>query len=347
MSDLKQTILADVHQKRGGKMVPFAGYNMPVWFSSLKDEHHAVRNNVGAFDISHMGVLKFTGPNAKSFVQRVSCNDLEKHDVDRMIYSMVLNHDGGILDDVMMATFGNDVLMVVNSANKSKLMAWFDTVGTDGVSIESLSEDNAFIAVQGPKALENCQKILGLNVEGRAPFDVWQDNIGIVMRTGYTGEDGCEILIPNDSAGQVWEQLLDAGVTPCGLGARDTLRLEAGLPLYGQELSEKITPLNTRYKWVLKFDKDFIGKEALIQQKEAPLSLTTVGLELLDKGVARSHYPIKEGGEVTSGTMSPSLDRCIAMALVGPQHSELGTVLHVEIRGKACAAKVVKVPFQV
>ncbi len=345
MSDLKQTILAEIHQERGGKMVPFAGYNMPVWFSSLREEHHAVRTAVGAFDISHMGVIRFSGPNAVSFVQNVSCNDLEKHDVDRMIYSMILNHEGGILDDVMMATFGDDVLMVVNSSNKDKLMAWFDQVGTDGVTITSLSEENAFIAVQGPEALAQCQTILGLNFDHRAPFDVWQDEIGIVMRTGYTGEDGCEILIPNQNAGKYWEALLDAGVTPCGLGARDTLRLEAGLPLYGQELSEKITPLNTRYKWVLKFDKDFIGKEALLAQKEQPLSYTTVGLELIDKGVARSHYPIQEGGEVTSGTMSPSLGRCIAMALVDPENAEIGTVLHIEIRGKACAAKVVKVPF--
>ncbi len=346
---MKETFLNKNHKTRGAKMVPFAGYEMPVWFSSLKEEHFAVRKSVGAFDISHMGVLIFSGPNARSFVQKVSCNNLEKHDTDKMIYSMILNEAGGILDDVMMATFGERVIMVVNSSNKEKLMSWFETVGLDGVEVENVSETHGFIAVQGPESIEACEKALSVPLSNYKPFEVWaQDILGancIVMRTGYTGELGCEIVIPKAEIDRIWDGLIESGITPCGLGARDTLRLEAGLPLYGQELSESITPLNTRYKWVLDFNKEFIGKTKLVEQKDQAQELVTVGLEMIDKGVARSHYKIQEGGEVCSGTMSPSLEKCIAMALVRPEESELGSTVHVEIRGKACAAKVVKVPF--
>lgn len=343
------TPLYENHVKRKGKMVPFGGYLLPVWFSSLKEEHAAVRQHAGIFDISHMGILSLSGPEAFSFLQWVSCNNLEKCRSGKMVYSMLLNEAGCILDDIMVGGYDNQFLMVVNASNKAKILAWLNSKKPTTVTIEDLAPAHGFIAVQGPKAV-------GI-VEATCPtgpipprFSLFKLTLNghpcLALRTGYTGEDGLELIVPAAGLSSLWDQLIAAGITPCGLGARDTLRLEAGLPLYGQELSESITPLMTRYAWVVKWDKDFIGKAALLTQKESPLPQVTVGLEMTERIIPRSHYPLIEGGEITSGTLSPSLDKPIAMALISPRYAAIGTEVHVEIRGVGHKARVVEVPFK-
>ena len=213
---------------------------------------------------------------------------------------MILNTDSGILDDVMMSTFQEDVLMVVNASNVEKLLDWFDSFDKKDVSIESFFDSHALLAIQGPDALRICDDILNTDTESKKSFDLWETSLfnqpSILMRTGYTGELGCELVVPKSIVNQVWDSLVDGGVTPCGLGARDTLRLEAGLPLYGQELSETISPLQTRYPWVVDFNKTFVGKDALLKQKEQGVEKKAVGIEMIDKGIARSQYEIKRVG---------------------------------------------------
>jgi len=346
---MEKTALYDNHVKRGGKIVPFGGYSLPVWFSSLKEEHLAVRNNVGAFDISHMGVFRITKGDPFKFLQKISCNDLTKIKEDKMVYSMILNEKGTILDDVMIGKTGDHYVMVVNASNKEKLLSWFNAAGQEGAEIEDLSSTYSFIAIQGPNAIEKAKEVINLDVSEKPRFSVFGTEVlgkkCLVMRTGYTGEDGMEIVVPNDHIEKVWDTLIDGGITPCGLGARDSLRLEAGLPLYGQELSEEIHPYMTRYSWVVKLKNEFIGKEALVKYKEAPKEWVTVGLEMEDRVIPRTGYPVSEGGKVTSGTLSPSLDKPIAMAMVKPSFAEIGSTVTIEIRGKEHKAKVVKVPF--
>ncbi len=330
-----KTLLFENHVAQKAKMGPFAGYQMPLWYTSIKEEHLAVRRNVGMFDISHMGVYKISGKDAFDLLQKLSCNDVKKSLDHKMVYSMFLNENGGVLDDVMIGYCEDYFVLVVNASNKPKIVSWMNQHKKGDVQIMELTGDHAFIAVQGPKAVE----LVGDVTIPR--FGVTKKDY-LMMRTGYTGEDGVELVVPKKDAPAFWERMLAKGVVPCGLGCRDTLRIEAGLPLYGQELSETITPLMTRYQWVLKFDKEFIGKEALLKQKP---SLTTVGIEMEERIIPRTHYKIKEGGEVTSGTLSPVTDKAIGMAFVKPEFSALGTVLTVDVRGRDCKAKVVKVPF--
>lgn len=343
------TPLYQNHLDRKGKMVPFGGYLLPVWFTSLKEEHAVVRQHAGVFDISHMGILLIKGEDAFSFLQWISCNDLQKCLANKMVYSMLLNEQGTILDDIMVGKIDNDFLMVVNASNKSKILTWLNTHKPSAVHIEDLAPAHGFIAVQGPQAIQIIESTLQT---GSLPprFSLFKLTLEgqpcLALRTGYTGEDGLELIIPTPILSKVWDTLIAASITPCGLGARDTLRLEAGLPLYGQELSESITPLMTRYAWVVKWDKEFIGKTALLAQKDQPQLRITVGIEMEERVIPRSHYPVLEGGEITSGTLSPSLDKPIAMALVKPEFSQEGSLLTVEIRGVGHTAKVVPVPFK-
>ncbi len=345
---LLRTPLYDTHVARKAKLVPFGGYSLPVWFSSLKDEHTAVRTRAGMFDISHMGVLIISGIGTFEFLQRLSCNDLTGSLSGKMVYSMLLNEQGGILDDIMVGYLDSKFYMVVNASNKAKISTWLGRHKPDQISIVDQSPAYGFIAIQGPQAIERIQSVYPQTIPPRFSLFtmILEGHLCIAMRTGYTGEDGLELILPSELMPPIWDKLCESGITPCGLGARDTLRLEAGLPLYGQELSENITPLMTRYAWVVKFKKDFIGKEALLEQQKAALPLVTVGIEMCERVIARSHYRIVEGGEVTSGTLSPSLDKPIAMALVKPEFSALGTSVHVEIRGIAHQARVVEVPFR-
>ena len=348
MTPLK-TALFNTHEASGSKLVEFAGHMLPIWFQGIKEEHLAVRNDAGIFDISHMGVFRIIGENSLAFLQKFNCNDAEKTAGQKMVYSMILNHEGGIKDDVMMGALETDHLLVVNSANKAKLLAWFASEGTEGVELVDLNKDNAFLAVQGPKALETFKTATGMDFSDTPRFSVFETTVlgvqCIVMRTGYTGEDGFEIVIPNAQAPELWKMCLDAGITPCGLEARDSLRIEAGLPLYGQEFDETVNPYMTRYKWVVKLDTEFLGKSALESLKEQPSKRVTVGVELLERGIPRSHYEIAEGGEITSGGFCPSLDKAIAMASVRPELGEIGTKITVKKGQKEWAAQVVKVPF--
>lgn len=344
---MKQIPLSNFHRNNGGKMVEFAGFDMPVWFSNLKEEHVAVRNDVGIFDISHMGVLRLTGETLLEDVQRLTCNSVEKALNATMTYSMILNEAGGVLDDVMFGFIGDVCHLVVNASNKNKIMSWM-AEKTPRIKIDDMTEYSVFFAIQGPKAVETLSRVLSLDFDANKRFSITAQSLEscdiLALRSGYTGEDGYEFVVPQEQAEDLWRTLVEAGVTPCGLGARDSLRMEKGLPLYGQEFDETVTPLMTRYKWVLKWDKDFIGKEALEVQKGSD-HLVTVGLDILGKGIPRSGYAIKEGGRITSGTMSPSLGKPIAMALVKPEFKEIGSEVTINIRGKDCLAKVTKVPF--
>ena len=329
-------------------MVPFGGYELPVWYSSLKEEHAAVRERVGLFDISHMGVLLMTGESAFDFLQTLTSNNLKGALNGKMVYTMVLNESGMILDDITVGKTDDGFLVVVNASNKSKILEWVMVRKPEDVQIVDLNEENSFMALQGSQAEAKLSKYLNKDLSVVSKFEVlksaYNGQQGYLLRTGYTGEDGFELLVPNDAASDVWQSLISDEVVPCGLGARDTLRIEAGFPLYGQELSEEIHPFMTRYPWVVKLDKEFIGKSALEVLKENP-EYKTVGIEMVDKVIPRTHYPIKEGGFVTSGTMSPSLNKPIGMALVNPEFTEIGSEITIEIRGREHKAKVVKVPF--
>lgn len=346
-----KTALFDNHVARKGKMVTFGGFDLPVWFSNLKDEHMAVRQDAGCFDISHMGFVEVTGEGAFEFLQKLSTNDANKMMGNKMIYSMILNEKGGIMDDIMFGRIDEKTfVVVVNAGNRPKINAWIAQMKPANVTCKELNADHSFIAIQGPNAVAKLEKVTGLTLTDKPRFSVGRAQImekdAVLMRTGYTGEDGFEVLVPNAIVNEFWDALIAAGVTPCGLGCRDSLRIEFGLPLYGQELNENITPLNTRYKWAVKMETDFIGKPALEAQQKNGVELVTVGLEMNERVIPRSHYTIKEGGEVTSGTLSPMLDKPIAMAFVKPEFGTVGSTVHVEIRGAHYPAKVVEVPFK-
>ena len=346
---MSRTPLYSTHIAMGAKMVPFGGWDMPVWYKSIKDEHLAVRTKAGLFDISHMGLLKVTGSGAYEFLLKLSCNSLEKAKTHKMVYSMMLNEKGGILDDVMIGGLSDGFLLVVNAGNTPKIEQWIATHQPSTVHIEKLNLNYGFLALQGPKAVEILKTLLPANFETPGRFSVFESTIlgekSIILRTGYTGEDGAELIIPIHALEKVWMHLIELGVQPCGLGARDSLRIEAGLPLYGQELSENLTPFHTRYEWVVKFDHEFIGDEALQAAKNA-ITQSTVGLQMKESVIARPHYSITEGGEITSGTLSPLTGKSVAMALVSRHLATIGQSVTVDIRGKACEATVVEVPFK-
>ena len=353
-ASVHKTALYEVHQAAKAKLVNFSGFMLPVWYSSLKEEHQAVRNHAGIFDISHMGLLKISGQGDHAFVQQFFCNNLTKTAGGKMVYGMVLNQSGHILDDVMVGQLpglDNGYLMVVNASNKSKIQQWIlGSLLPGGISVEDLNQEFGFVAVQGPQAARLLDEALGTTLSDNPRFSLRSfsafDCDGFALRTGYTGEDGFELIYPVSQLSRLWEACLHVGIVPCGLAARDTLRLEAGLPLYGQELREDMTPYMTRYRWAVDLSVPFIGRDALQTLATQTPPYVTVGLELQDRLIARSHYPILEGGEVTSGTLSPSLDRSIAMALVKPEYADLGSTVTVQIRDKQVHAKVVPIPFK-
>jgi len=342
----KKTCLYGCHEALKAKMVNFNGFSLPIWYSSLKDEHKAVRESAGMFDISHMGILELTGVDAVNVFQTLHTNSQAKS-VNTMTYSMMLNEQAGILDDVMFAVTGDSIYLVVNASNKEKIVNWISQ--KTELTITDLNKKNAFIAIQGPKAVQTVQALFNDNLTDMPRFGLQQKTTtsGVsctIARSGYTGEDGIEVMIDNAHAPAFWDACIGAGIVPCGLGARDTLRLEAGLPLYGQELSETINPYMTRYKWVVKEDHEFIGKDIISGNKDNQ-EMATVGLKMQDRMIPRTGYAIEEGGHVTSGTMSPVLDAPIAMALVKKSYAVIGTELTVTIRSKPYKANVIKVPF--
>ncbi|MEX0819170.1 MAG: glycine cleavage system aminomethyltransferase GcvT [Pirellulaceae bacterium] len=362
---LARTPLYDWHVARSARMVDFAGWSMPVQYSSIVEEHNATRNAVGVFDISHMGRLRFDGQGAARFLDRLLTRRVVGIEAGLIRYSLVTNEAGGILDDVLvyhLKEAGGEPFhqLVVNASNRAKIVAWIEQHLTDADALTFRDEtiETAMIAVQGPRALEALQPLVDVPLSDMRYYSGQAaqvaGHLGIVSRTGYTGEDGCELILPAESATDVVERLFaegkSCGIQPAGLGARDTLRLEAGMPLYGHELSETIDPFQAGLGFAVHLkDRDFIGAAALRELKQRPNQPRRIGLELGGKRVPREHYPVlfqgEPVGEITSGTFSPTLERPIGMAYVQPHAAELGTELAVDVRGRAEPARVVPLPF--
>lgn len=355
----KRTALYVHHEQLGAKFVPFAGWSMPVQYSGTLAEHAAVRERAGLFDVSHMGLFCVEGPDASALLQYLTPNDLARIGDGQAQYSMFLNDTGGVVDDIIIYRERADrFLIVVNAGNLEKDWHWIMAHQRGDVRVTDLSKDTALIALQGPKAQAMLQPLVAGDLATLKRFGFRHDTIAgvpvTVARTGYTGSPGFEMFVPSASAGVAWKALLDAGtshgILPCGLGARDTLRLEMAYPLHGHEISEKISPLEARLDWVLKLDKpEFIGRDALRTQRDKGLARVLVGLRMTDSGIPRDGYSVvhahKPVGYVTSGTMSPSLKVGIGLALVPPALSTPGTMLAVDIRGRERAAEVVATPF--
>jgi aminomethyltransferase len=349
-----RTPLYDWHVAHGARMVDFAGWDMPVQYTSIIEEHNAVRTAVGVFDISHMGRLSFGGPDALALLQSVYTNNVATMKEGQARYGLICNDAGGIRDDVLVYRWPYGYAMVVNASNRPKIVSWLNEhKGTRTVDIVDQTTQTCMLAVQGPQAVACCRGLTEADGE-QLPYYYatptrWRGTPCVISRTGYTGEDGLEIMAGAAQAGPLWEELLRRGARPCGLGARDTLRLEAAMPLYGHELTEEIDPFQAGLGWAVKMEKgDFIGRDALVHRRAEPLP-HRVGLELEGKRIAREGAAVSvEGkaiGRVTSGTFSPTLTKAIAMAYVDPAHTAIGKPCAVEIRGKAEPAQVVALPF--
>jgi aminomethyltransferase len=349
----RQTALFPEHQALKARIVDFGGWDMPVQYDSVLEEHHAVRRSAGMFDVSHMTFVDLTGPDARAYLRRLLANDVERLKTPgKALYSGMLNEQGRVIDDLIVyaPTAANPELwrVVVNCGTREKDLAWMQAQAVNfRVSLKE-REDLAMIAVQGPEArakVATVRPALKALADGLDVFQGAEAGDWFVARTGYTGEDGLEILLPNAEAGAFWRDLLAAGVKPCGLGARDTLRLEAGMNLYGNDMDESVSPLVANMGWTIAWDHDFIGKPALEAEKANGVKQRLVGLILEEKGVLRSHMKVitADGeGETTSGTFSPTLERAIAFARV-----PVGTAdrAEVEIRGKRLPARIVRAPF--
>ena len=340
-------------------MVEFAGWEMPVQYQGVIEEHRAVRSRAGLFDVSHMGEIEIRGNGAMEFCQRMTANDVSRVKCLQAQYNLLLNERGGIIDDVIFYRLEENIFFIcVNASNSDKDFAWLRAHVPVKMEVENVSAKYGQLALQGPRA----EKILQSLTEARLPelksfYFIFADVASIrclVARTGYTGEDGFELYCHSDDAMQLWTALLETGdpegLVPVGLGARDTLRLEKAYPLYGHELDDTTTPLEAGLGWVTKFSKpDFIGREFLIQQKERGVGRKLAGLEMLEPGIARAGYQIFKNdirvGRVTSGTKSPSLGKSIALGYVGVEHTALGNIVDVEIRSRKIAAKIVSLPF--
>ncbi|HTI52316.1 MAG TPA: glycine cleavage system aminomethyltransferase GcvT, partial [Planctomycetaceae bacterium] len=356
---LLQTRCHDWHVAHGGRMVDFAGWEMPVQYTSIVAEHTAVRTACGLFDIAHMGRLRFIGPDAAKFLDHIVTNDVAGLEIGQIRYALVTNDQGGILDDVLVYRFADHYLLVVNASNRLKILAWIEQHRKKfQATIEDLTQSHFMLALQGPQALQLIQplvdvKVAALRYYTGAPALIGGER-GIVSRTGYTGEDGCEVIVPSATALKLWETLFErgtgVGLLPAGLGCRDTLRLEAAMPLYGHELNESIDPYTAGLAFGVKLDaKEFIGREALIAAKANPQRPRRIGLVLAGRRIAREGAALFLGetsvGQVTSGTFSPTLQKSIAMAYVRGDQATIGTELQVDIRGAREPARVVKLPF--
>ncbi len=361
-TELKRTPLYPLYAATGNpRCIDFGGWELPVQFYGIQKEHEAVRERAGLFDVSHMGEVMFSGKGTESFLQKMLTNDVSRLEDGQAQYTLMCYPDGGVVDDLLVYRIHHDLYMLVlNASNIDKDIDWLKQHKPDDVLLNNISDETALIALQGPLAVSIMNKVSGVDTLSQLASFTFVSDVElfgaqvILSRTGYTGEDGYEIYCPAAQAGEIWSGLLQAGeadgLIACGLGARDTLRFEAKLPLYGQELSSEITPLEAGVGFFVKLDKgDFIGREALAQQKANGVPRKLVGIELLDRGIPRSHYPVyrdgRQIGEVTTGTQSPTLKRNLGLALIEASSAELGTPLEVEIRGKMLKAEVVKAPF--
>jgi aminomethyltransferase len=341
---LKRTPLYDRHVAAGARLVPFAGWEMPVQYTGIREEHVAVRRSAGVFDVSHMGEVETTGPDAEAFLQRVLSNDVSKIPADGAQYSVLCRDDGGVLDDLFTYRLGDRFLTVTNAANHERDLAWMQRhAGGFDVRLADRLHDFAMLAVQGPEARGIVAGLAGGELPKRfrtATLTVAGAPGVLVCGTGYTGEDGVELLIAPAHAAAVWDAVVAAGATPAGLGARDTLRLEVCFHLYGNDLMEERGPIEAGLGWCCKEDTGFIGSDAVRAVRESGPAETLVPFAMTGPGIARQGNPVKGGGEVTSGTMSPCLGIGIGMAYVPPDRAEPGTPLEIDVRGRLRAAEV-------
>ncbi len=357
---MKNTALSHIHEQLGAKMVPFAGYNMPVSYEGVNAEHETVRKGVGVFDVSHMGEFLITGPNALDLLQKVCSNDISKIVDGQAQYNCMPNETGGIVDDLIVYKFEDGkYLLVVNASNIDKDWEWISKENTMGAEMRNLSDDYSLLAIQGPKAVEAMQSLTSEDLSAIKFYHFKVADFAgiehvIISATGYTGSGGFEIYCKNSEVEQVWNKVMEAGkdfgIKPIGLAARDTLRLEMGFCLYGNDINDTTSPLEAGLGWITKFTKDFINSENLKKQKEEGVKRKLIGFELNERGIPRHDYEIvdKDGkniGIVTSGTMAPSLNKGIGLGYVTTEHSAPGTEIYIQIRNKPVAATVVKTPF--
>ena len=352
---LSRTPLYDSSVKAGGRMVPFSGWEMPVQFTSLMSEHKSVRESCGMFDISHMGSLRLIGKNVKDKLQYLVPTDMEKLSVGKACYRVLMNDQGGLRDDLIIYDRGdNEVVVVINACCLDSDTEWIKSqLEPQGIEVIDYKNGGIFLAVQGKDAINILEKSLDIKFNLPTRFshqviDIFGEE-AFVARTGYTGEDGVEILIPTESGIKLWDRLLEDGVTPCGLGCRDTLRLEAGMHLYGSEMDTNTTPYEASLGWIVNSKKPYIGRDVLDNQKKNGIDKKLVAITLTKRNIARHDYPIIDNdvvvGKITSGTWSPSLSIPIALAYVPIESSKIGSEVNVKIRGKLEIATVVKKPF--
>ncbi|WP_088809933.1 MULTISPECIES: glycine cleavage system aminomethyltransferase GcvT [Listeria] len=356
MAELLQTPLHSIYGKYGAKTIDFGGWDLPVQFAGIKAEHETVRTDVGVFDVSHMGEIHVTGKESTAYLEKMLTNNIANIKDGRAQYNIMCYEDGGTVDDLVVYKRNDeDYLLVVNAANTEKDFNWLKEHASEDVEVKNVSSEYGQLAVQGPNAEKLVQSLTDADLASIPFFGFVEEKVvgvdAIISRSGYTGEDGFEIYMAAKDAVTVFEAVVSAGAKPIGLGARDTLRFEANLALYGQELSKEISPLEAGVNFAVKLKKepDFIGKAALISQKEAGVPRKIVGVELLDRGIPRHDYPVylgeKEIGKITSGTQSPTLGKNLGLALIDSNYAELGVELEVGVRNKKLKAVVVETPF--
>lgn len=357
---MKNTALTEKHIALGAKMVPFAGYNMPVTYEGINAEHATVRNGVGVFDVSHMGEFILKGENALDLIQRVTSNDASKLYDGKVQYSCLPNKDGGIVDDLLVYKIDDKTYMlVVNASNIEKDWNWIQQFNSKDVEMHNISDQTSLLAIQGPKAADALQTLTDVDLASMEYYTFVKgtfagvDNV-VISATGYTGAGGFEIYFENQYADQIWDAIFKAGapynIQPIGLGARDTLRLEMGFCLYGNDIDDTTSPIEAGLGWITKFSKSFTNSEALLAQKEAGIQKKLVGFEMIDRGIPRHDYEIADAqgniiGKVTSGTQAPSLQKAIGMGYIAKDFTKEGTEVFILIRNTPIKAKVVKFPF--
>jgi aminomethyltransferase len=357
---MKNTALTDKHIALGAKMVPFAGYNMPVQYEGVNAEHETVRNAVGVFDVSHMGEFILRGPNAEALIQKFASNDVSVLFDGKAQYSCMPNGKGGIVDDLIIYRVNaNEFFIVVNASNIEKDWNWISSLNDLGVEMENVSDAYSLLAIQGPKAAEAMQSLTDVNLKDMVYYTFTHGTFAgienvMISATGYTGSGGFEIYVKNEDVNHVWDKVFEAGadfgIKPIGLAARDTLRLEMGFCLYGNDIDDTTSPLEAGLGWITKFTKDFTDSDFLKNQKEAGVKRKLVAFEMVDRGIPRHDYPIQDVsgnviGKVTSGTMSPSMKIAIGLGYVTVENSALDSEIFIEIREKGVKAKLVKLPF--
>ncbi|ULQ55700.1 glycine cleavage system aminomethyltransferase GcvT [Flavihumibacter rivuli] len=361
---MKNTPFTHKHQQLGAKMAPFAGYNMPISYSGINDEHQAVRTNAGVFDVSHMGEFILKGPGALDLIQRVTTNDASKLTAGKAQYSALTNNEGGIVDDLIVYCIEENkvYMLVVNASNIEKDWNWISQHNTGNVEMHNISDKTCLLAIQGPNATRILQSLTEMDILNLKYYTFVKgkfagvDNV-LVSATGYTGSGGVEIYFEDSdgAADKIWDAIFEAGkasgIKPIGLGARDTLRLEMGYCLYGNDIDDTTSPLEAGLGWITKFTKDFTARPILEQQKASGVSRKLVGFEMIDRGIPRHDYEIKDAegntiGKVTSGTQSPSLGKAIGLGYVATSHAAIDSEIFVAVRDKQLKAKVVKIPFQ-